>query len=427
MAAELHVLPLASQADEPLEIKIRNLDAGEKVTLTTEQTDLFGGLWCSETVFIADDYGEVDLSRDIPQSAGYDWADAMGPIFAIKATQEPGKSVGAFLQTSESFETTFRVKRENGSTLEKTVVRYWMAEGVQREEIRQNGLFASFYTPEGEGPFPTVVVLNGSDGGLNETAAALFASHGFAALALAYFNYETLPKQLIDIPIEYFEKAIEYLINRPEVKKDKIGVTGISYGGMLSLLLASFYPEFKAVAAYSPSCYLSGGVGGDYDLPIASFTRQGKPLPFVHNPKNSMSILREKGMLGPIWLRDFYKLLVEEALPQDLEAGTIKVEKINGPVLLLSGEDDGMWQSSWFCETAMARMKDKGFAWGYEHVCYSNAGHYINRPYVPFPVKTMIHPVDLNCYAFGGSDKGNAEAMKRSWLKSLSFFKNVLG
>ena len=33
-----------------------------------------------------------------------------------------------------------------------------------------------------------VLVLNGSNGGLNEPRAALYASHGFAALALAYFN-----------------------------------------------------------------------------------------------------------------------------------------------------------------------------------------------------------------------------------------------
>ena len=348
MATELYVLPLVSQADEPLKIKIRDLDAGEKVVLTAEQTDLFGGLWCSETVFIADDHGEVDLSRDIPQSGGYDWGDSMGPIFAMKATEEPGKGMGVLLQTPEPFEVTFRVKRKDGSTLEQTIVRHWMAKGVHQEKIRENGLFASFYMPEGESPFPTVVILNGSSGGLNETAAALFASHGFAAFALAYFNYETLPQQLKDIPIEYFDKAIEYLKNWPEVKIDKIGVTGISYGGMLSLLLASFYPEFKAVAAYSPSCYLFGGIGGDYDLPIASFTRQGKPLPFVRNPKNAMAFLREKGALGPIWLTDFYKQSIKEASPEDLEAGAIKVEKINGPVLLISGEDDGMWQSSCF-------------------------------------------------------------------------------
>ena len=426
MAAELGVLPLISQVDELLEIKMQGLGARETITLTAEQADLFGGLWRSETVYIANGHGEVDLSRDMPQSGGYNWVEPMGPIFAMKATQEPGKSIGILLQTPESFETTFKVKRKDGSTLEQKVVRRWMAEGVRREEIRGNGLFASLYLPEGKGPFPTVVVLTGSDGGINETTAALLASHGFAAFALAYFNYEALPKQLIDIPIEYFEKAIEYLKKRSEVKADKIGVTGTSYGGMLSLLLASLYPEFKAVAAYSPSCYLFGGIGGDYDLPIASFTRRGKPLPFLQYMKNTNAYFKEKGALGPIWLTDYYKQLLEEASSEDLESSATKVEKINGPVLLISGEDDGMWPSSWFCETAVKRMKDKGFAWEYEHICYPKTGHFIPHPYVPFPVKQIMHPVDHNCYAFGGSDKGNVEAMKDSWPKTLAFFKKAL-
>ncbi len=44
--------------------------------------------------------------------------------------------------------------------------------------------------------------------GLWEHAAALLASHGYAALALAYFGVEDVPKDLINIPLEYFGTAL---------------------------------------------------------------------------------------------------------------------------------------------------------------------------------------------------------------------------
>lgn len=41
--------------------------------------------------------------------------------------------------------------------------------------------------------------------GIIETRAALLASHGFAALSLAYFKYKDLPEKLQDVPVDYFE------------------------------------------------------------------------------------------------------------------------------------------------------------------------------------------------------------------------------
>ena len=56
----------------------------------------------------------------------------------------------------------------------------------------------------GKGPFPGVIDMFGMAGGLFEYKAALLASHGFAAMALAYFGYEDLPRAYI-YELEYFE------------------------------------------------------------------------------------------------------------------------------------------------------------------------------------------------------------------------------
>ena len=56
----------------------------------------------------------------------------------------------------------------------------------------------------GPGPFPGVIDMFGTAGGLTEFRAALLASRGFAALALAYFAYEDLPAKF-EFNLEYFE------------------------------------------------------------------------------------------------------------------------------------------------------------------------------------------------------------------------------
>lgn len=59
----------------------------------------------------------------------------------------------------------------------------------------------------------------GGIGGLVEFRASLLAAHGFAVLALAYFAYEDLPKQMQEVDLEYFEEAANLLLAHPKVFK----------------------------------------------------------------------------------------------------------------------------------------------------------------------------------------------------------------
>ena len=56
----------------------------------------------------------------------------------------------------------------------------------------------------GDGPFPGVMDLYGSSGGLQDFRSALLASRGFACLHLPYFGYEDLPENFSDIDFDYF-------------------------------------------------------------------------------------------------------------------------------------------------------------------------------------------------------------------------------
>lgn len=69
----------------------------------------------------------------------------------------------------------------------------------------------------GDGPFPGVVDMFGTAGGLLEYRSAQLASRGFASLALAFLAYDDLPKGLEEFDIVYFEEAVEFLLKHEKV------------------------------------------------------------------------------------------------------------------------------------------------------------------------------------------------------------------
>lgn len=57
----------------------------------------------------------------------------------------------------------------------------------------------------------------GTAGGLLEYRSAQLASRGFASLALAFYAYDDLPKNLEEFNISYFEEAVEFLLKHEKV------------------------------------------------------------------------------------------------------------------------------------------------------------------------------------------------------------------
>jgi hypothetical protein len=70
------------------------------------------------------------------------------------------------------------------------------------ERLASTGFVGVYFTPgPGRGRRPATVVWGGSEGGLaTATCAAMLASHGIPALALAYFGEPGLPANLSRIP-----------------------------------------------------------------------------------------------------------------------------------------------------------------------------------------------------------------------------------
>jgi dienelactone hydrolase len=104
----------------------------------------------------------------------------------------------------------------------------------------------------------------------------------------------------------------------------------------------------------------------------------------------------------------------------------IPVENIRGPLLLISGDDDGFWPSSDYCAEIEADLTARGHKWPVEHVLNQGAGHAIGFPFVPTTVIARLHPVAKVLISGGGSPAGNAQANQHSWERVLAFLEQAV-
>ena len=107
--------------------------------------------------------------------------------------------------------------------------------------VRESGVDGEFGCPDGDGPFPAVLALGGSDGGIPALYLDLLVPHGFACLALAYFGTGDTQRALTEVPLERIETGLRWLIAHPRASRrdGRVAVIGASKGGELALLAAA--------------------------------------------------------------------------------------------------------------------------------------------------------------------------------------------
>ncbi|HST20737.1 MAG TPA: acyl-CoA thioester hydrolase/BAAT C-terminal domain-containing protein [Blastocatellia bacterium] len=409
----IHVSPETALIDEPVRIHLTGLAADESVTVRATTTDSTGRNWRSHAEFKANKDGAVDLSKQAPVAGTYSGVDAMGLFWSMDLIAGSQQAPAAQNTPQQVRVMSFEVEVAGKIVATTSITRLLVGDGVKSVDVRENGLVAKFFEPAKGGPFPAIMVLGGSEGGIRsaESRAGLLASHGYAALAVAYFGMEGLPQRLVSIPIEYLKKALDWMASQKNVDRKRLAVMGGSKGGELALLLASYFPELKAVVAYVPSSVAWPAIGGTGP----SWTYQDKPVTYLPYKSGSMPSSKNGAMvLMPLYLASF----------DDQEAAknaSIAVEKINGSVLLISGKDDQLWPSSVMGDMVIARLKEKKHRFKYEHLSYDKAGHAIGTPYNPTTRSTSGGTLVL-----GGTAENNALAQADSWPKVLRFLKDNL-
>lgn len=425
-APTLTITPLKALAGEPWCIKVAGLTPNSVAKLIVEFKDAFGVVWESSAVFTVTDRGTVEPDIQAPNSGSYQGVDPSGLFWSTRPVNT-NQTSGAFSKSIEPQRLMVSVEVEGKRILSQTIERLFLLPGVERQVVDEAEVKGILFLPAQQEPRPAIIVLSGSEGGVYEPPAAIYASQGFVTLALAYFGQEGLPDELVHIPIETVDKAVEWLENHPRVNKDAIGIWGASKGAELALLAAAHNPKIKAVVAKSPSAVAFEGVSKAMGIDHkSSWTLNGEEVPFVpivFNQQLSDSFFSSKLANEPWSTAPMYAYALENK--EAVDAATIQVEKINGPILLVSGSEDGVWPAETMAKAIMDRLKAKGHPFPDMHLNYEGAGHQIGAPYSPTTINWLTVSGGL-VEDLGGSPQRNAAAALDSWTKITVFLQEHL-
>jgi dienelactone hydrolase len=213
---------------------------------------------------------------------------------------------------------------------------------------------------------PVVVAFGGSEGGNIFASAQLkeerdkFLRRGYAVLAVGYFGTATTPPSLDRISLDAIHDSISRIIDRhPAIDKNKIALYGGSRGGELVLNLASRYKNYDAVIAVVPSnVSLPARFGWGATSSWSFFNEEVAYITSDNRPASSE------------FFDKLSKMLEDE---QAVNHAAIEVEKINGPILLLSAKNDEVWPSTLMCNKITERLKSKEFKYHVEHIALESS------------------------------------------------------
>lgn len=255
---------------------------------------------------------------------------------------------------------------------------------------------------------PGVIDLFGTAGGLIEFKASLLASRGFAALALAYFAFEDLPKVPTEVELEYFFEACDWMLAHPDVISRGLGLMGVSKGSEMVLTVAAHRKEITAVVAISPA----------HAIVAFPLKYKGKPMDFLKFEPDLVKLSKNGAMI-------FKEPYPPDATDAPGHTAAIKVENIQGDILLICGADD----QSWMAEKMAGKIRFRLRKYGKESCCtvrcYPGTGHLIEPPYMP-PCHTSYHKTYRMSVEWGGQPREQALAQEDSWRCILKFFSTKL-
>jgi hypothetical protein len=188
-----------------------------------------------------------------------------------------------------------------------------------------------------------------------------------------------------DYPIESFEKAIDVLKSKGNVK---FGIIGASTTAMIALAAASFISDITLTVALSPSDFIMegfyrDGLDGARERPgnnESTLTYKGKRLPYLpfayRHPEYWQKLQEEAKRRGDMAAaRDMFDLSEKKYnLTEDMK---IKVERIKGKLVLIGAEDDSLWDTCRYINRITDRLKNTTHVCKTAKLVYEYGSHFV--------------------------------------------------
>ncbi len=401
---------------KPITIQVSGIQPSTEATLKLKFKDEKNYIWTSEATFLADKAGTIDPSIQPSLGGNYTGVHPMGLFWSAKCDDYHQVSTGtgfmAFIDVVANdsvvaSDSTYRISTREFNEANLEVL-----------ELNDT-VVAEYYKPKDKESLPAIIFLGGSGGQFRSERASLFATEGFAVLDLKYFNGRGLPDGIVEVPLEYIHGAFNWLKNRPEINQNRIGIMGRSMGSQPALLYASEYHGVAYVVVEAPSSVVWFG----WEEGKSSFTHRNISFPYAEYTDEESERIELKMRQEGVQYHDGPKFLSAFQDSAMISRASIPVEKIECPILFISGADDKMWPSAMMAERMMDRLANNNFNYPYLHKSYDDAGHNFagggqgcGIPYLP--------PEDYSeSSAKGGTNEGNAIAAIESWNDILAFIR----
>lgn len=188
-----------------------------------------------------------------------------------------------------------------------------------------------------------------------------------------------------NLPIERFGYALDYL---KSAGNEKFAIAGGSTTAMLSLIAASYYPEFTLILAFTPCDFVmegfyQGNRDGRKEWPgegESTVSWKGMPLPYLpfcyRHPDYWDKVMEDSKKTGNMLSSVSLFIASEKAHPLQ-EEEMIKVERIKGKILLIGAEDDVLWETAKYIRRMEARLMEKEHSCTVESHIYEHGTHFV--------------------------------------------------
>ena len=170
----------------------------------------------------------------------------------------------------------------------------------------------------------------------------------------------------VNCPIERVSKAIEVCKSFGD---SHFGIMGMSTAGMYSLAAASFIPDITLTVGLTASDFIwqgfeQGNKDGCKEWPIpgaSTLSKDGKPLPymsFVYKHPDYWRVIQEetKGTGNYLCSRRLFD--DSEKNREHPEDEMIRIEDINGYLLLIGADDDTLWDAGKYVRRMEKRLEN---------------------------------------------------------------------
>ncbi|ELW68420.1 Acyl-coenzyme A amino acid N-acyltransferase 2 [Tupaia chinensis] len=378
---QLVATPASALADEPVHIRATGLLPSQVVTIKASLKDEKGNMFWSKALYRANEAGEVDLKQTPALGGDYVGIHPMGLFWSLKPEKAFRRLLKQDVMNSPFWVTLDlydSIRFQNSAKVQpkasQVVQRWFSAPGVQRKQIREGRVRGALFLPP--------------------------------VLALAYFAYEDLPEELLEVDLEYFEEAANLLLAHPKILKPGVGVISVSKGAEIGLAMACYLKQVVA------SVCING--------PNMVF---GVPLRYrdlVMTPKHLVEECTQFHISGAV------RLYRRRGDPRDElnHESLLPVEKAQGSILFIVGENDECMNSRACAEQAMDQLRSHGRSSG-RMLVYPGAGHLIEPPYSPLCFASWTRGV-LWPLLWGGDSVGHAAAQEHAWGEIQRFFRQHL-